>query len=224
MKDYEEDFIVPLLAYFGATENVNAMREKIIGNNRADMMLLTDAGVVGVEVKSSHDTPKRMQAQLECLCGVCRLVYLAVNLDDAARYTALVENPNVGVLAMADGEMRLYRPARDNTPVPRFMFQFMHAGERRLAYKERNGCLPWDKHGTNGVYFERRIIEADMEAWPRDFAEKWMRNAMRRALRRRAECLGLTENIIPEVGREQELPLRFSEGEGGSRRKGVGDS
>lgn len=209
MSAYEEEFASPLLAYFGATENVNAMREKIIGNNRADMMLLTDAGVVGVEVKSSHDTPKRMRSQLECLCGVCRLVYLAVNLDDAAKYTALIENPNVGVLAMADGEMRLYRPARDNTPVPRFMMHFLHADERRLAFRERHGYLPWEKHGK---YKEWKIVEQDMAAWPLDFAERWMKNAMRRALRRRQECLGLVGNTTPKAEKEQELPLFVNHG------------
>lgn len=208
MNAYEEAFTEPLMAYFNATK-YNAMREKIIGNNRADMMLLTDDGVVGVEIKSSHDTPKRMRAQLECLCGVCRFVYLAVNLDDAAKYTDLIENPNVGVLAMADGEMRLYRPARDNTPVPRFMFQFMLSDERRCAYRERNGCLPWDKHGTDGFYYERKFIEDDMAAWPREYAERWMKNAMRRALRRRLECLGIIEPNAPKKINGEQLNLIF---------------
>lgn len=63
---YDKDIREPLFEYiednFG---KVRILEEKVIGKSRADVMLVTDEGLVGVEIKSDADTYVRLEKQVQ---------------------------------------------------------------------------------------------------------------------------------------------------------------
>lgn len=76
---YDEDIREPLADYleeqFG---KVRIFEEKTIGKSRADMLMLTDDSIVGIEIKSDVDTYERLKRQVRFYNKYCDYNYVAV--------------------------------------------------------------------------------------------------------------------------------------------------
>jgi len=79
IKLYDEDIRDPLFDYleerFGKTR---IFEEKTIGKSRADMIMLTEDTLVGIEIKSDADTYARLKRQVTNYNKYCDYNYIAV--------------------------------------------------------------------------------------------------------------------------------------------------
>jgi len=76
---YDEDIREPLFDYleekYGKTR---VFEEKIIGKSRADILLLTDDSLIGIEIKSDVDSYERLKKQVRNYNKYCDCNYIAV--------------------------------------------------------------------------------------------------------------------------------------------------
>jgi hypothetical protein len=76
---YDEDVRDPLFDYleerFG---KIRIFEEKIIGKSRADMIMLTEDRLTGIEIKSDVDTYERLKRQVKDYDKYCDCNYVAV--------------------------------------------------------------------------------------------------------------------------------------------------
>ncbi|MGL5435937.1 MAG: sce7726 family protein [Lachnospiraceae bacterium] len=79
MKLYDEDIRDPLFDYleeqFG---KIRVFEEKNIGRSRADMLMLTDDNITGIEIKSDADTYERLKRQIRFYNRYCDRNYIAI--------------------------------------------------------------------------------------------------------------------------------------------------
>lgn len=80
-KLYDKDIREPLFDYleekFGKTR---VFEEKIIGRARADILLLTEDSIIGIEIKSDADSYERLKKQVRYYNKYCDLNYIAVGI------------------------------------------------------------------------------------------------------------------------------------------------
>lgn len=76
---YDEDIREPLFDYleerFG---KIRVFEEKTIGKSRADMIMLTEDSMIGIEIKSDVDTYERLKGQVKNYNKYCDRNYIAV--------------------------------------------------------------------------------------------------------------------------------------------------
>lgn len=76
---YDEDIRDPLFDYleerFG---KIRLFEEKTIGKSRADMIMLTDDSMIGIEIKSDVDSYERLKRQVRDYDKYCDRNYIAV--------------------------------------------------------------------------------------------------------------------------------------------------
>lgn len=79
MKLYDKDIREPMFDYleeqFGKTR---IFEEKIIGRSRADIIMLTDESIIGIEIKSDRDTYDRLKKQVRNYNKYCDYNYIAI--------------------------------------------------------------------------------------------------------------------------------------------------
>lgn len=81
---YDSDIREPLFDYleerFGKTR---IFEEKIIGKSRADVLMLTETQIVGLEIKSDADTYERLKRQVKDYDRYCDANYVVVGKSHA---------------------------------------------------------------------------------------------------------------------------------------------
>lgn len=120
---YDRDIREPLFDYleerFGKTR---MFEEKRIGRSRADIMMLTDDRIIGIEIKSDADTYERLKRQVRDYNKFCDRNYVAVGKSHEKHVDEHVPK-EWGILIIAvDGSDILVtekRPALENPKVKR---------------------------------------------------------------------------------------------------------
>ena len=76
---YDKDIREPLFDYleerFGKTR---MFEEKIIGRSRADILMLTEKQIIGLEIKSDADTYERLKRQIRDYTKYCDENYVVI--------------------------------------------------------------------------------------------------------------------------------------------------
>lgn len=118
MRLYDEDIRDPLFEYleerFG---KIRVFEEKTIGRSRADMIMLTEDSIVGIEIKSDADTYERLKRQVRFYNKYCDRNYVAVGKSHEKHVEKHVPKFwGIFVVAAEDGviQVREKRPAADN--------------------------------------------------------------------------------------------------------------
>ena len=119
---YDRDIREPLFAYLEETfGKIRILEEKAMGRSRADVVMVTEDGLVGIEIKSDADSYERLARQVAdydryydrnlCVIGVSHVQHIEEHLP-----------PHWGILtaeALEDGSLDFYmaRQARPNPDI-----------------------------------------------------------------------------------------------------------
>lgn len=94
----------------------------VIGSTIADCLIFSEEGIIGVEIKTEHDTTRRLNKQLKHYSLVCDKVYVLCHDNHVEKTEEILDKNNhhhVGILAYTEfrGEpvLGVYKPA---TPSP----------------------------------------------------------------------------------------------------------
>lgn len=116
VKLYDKDIREPLFDYleerFGKTR---IFEEKIIGRSRADIIMLTEERIIGIEIKSDADTYNRLNQQIRNYNKYCDRNYVVVGKSHEKHIEEhvpkwwgiviiFVENGNVNIEQMREAE------------------------------------------------------------------------------------------------------------------------
>lgn len=104
---YDEDIREPLFDYleeqFGKTR---IFEEKIIGRSRADIVLLTDESIIGIEIKSDADSYERLKRQIREYNKFCDFNYVAVGKKhEKSIDTHVPKEWGIFIVSVEDGEI-----------------------------------------------------------------------------------------------------------------------
>lgn len=120
---YDRDIREPVFDYleerFGKTR---VFEEKIIGRSRADILLLTEQQIIGLEIKSDADTYERLKRQVRDYNKYCDANYIIIGKSHEKHVEEHI--PKVwGILTVQcrDKEICIeeMRPAQENTKMKR---------------------------------------------------------------------------------------------------------
>ena len=82
---YDKDIREPLFDFLDETFGKNRiLEEKIIGNSRADVVMVTPEAIVGIEIKSDADTYARLKSQVKDYDKYYDLNFVVVGTSHAA--------------------------------------------------------------------------------------------------------------------------------------------
>lgn len=109
MRLYDKDIREPMFDYleerFGKTR---IFEEKIIGRSRADIIMLTDESVIGIEIKSDMDTYDRLKKQVRSYNKYCDYNYIAIGRTHAKHVKEHVPKEwGIFIIAMQDGNIEV---------------------------------------------------------------------------------------------------------------------
>lgn len=115
---YDRDIREPLFDYleerFGRTR---MFEEKVMGRSRADILMLTEEQIVGLEIKSDADTYERLKRQVKDYDKYCDLNYVVIG-SSHARHVEKHVPVYWGILVIREekGEVRIeeMRPPGEN--------------------------------------------------------------------------------------------------------------
>jgi len=121
MRLYDEDIRDPLYDYleerFG---KIRVFEEKTIGRSRADMIMLTEDSIVGIEIKSDADTYERLKRQVRFYNKYCDRNYVAIGKSHEKHVEEHVPKFwGIFIVSVEEGtiQVREKRPATDNPKV-----------------------------------------------------------------------------------------------------------
>lgn len=90
----------------------------VIGSTIADCLIFSEEGIIGVEIKTEHDTTRRLNKQLKHYSLVCDKVYVLCHDNHVEKIEEILDKNNhhhVGILAYTEfrGEavLGVYKPA-----------------------------------------------------------------------------------------------------------------
>lgn len=90
----------------------------VIGSTIADCLIFSEEGIIGVEIKTEHDTTRRLNKQLKHYSLVCDKVYVLCHDNHVEKTEEILDKNNhhhVGILAYTEfrGEavLGVYKPA-----------------------------------------------------------------------------------------------------------------
>lgn len=99
---YDRDIREPLFDYleerFGKTR---MFEEKVMGRSRADVLMLTEELIVGLEIKSDADTYERLKRQVKDYDKYCDLNYVVIG-SSHARHVAEHIPDHWGILVIKE--------------------------------------------------------------------------------------------------------------------------
>lgn len=103
---YDEDIREILLDYFDCCgRKIRVFEEKIMGKSRADLILVTEEGLVGIEIKSDADTYERLKRQVRDYDRFCDRNYIAVGKSHEKHVTEHIPGHwGIYCVSMKDGE------------------------------------------------------------------------------------------------------------------------
>lgn len=120
---YDKDIREPLFDYleerFGKTR---MFEEKIIGRARADIIMLTDDSVIGIEIKSDADSYERLKRQVRYYNKFCDRNYVAVGRSHEKHVDKHVPKEwGILIISVQEGQIQVAekRAAAENPKVKR---------------------------------------------------------------------------------------------------------
>lgn len=116
---YDEDIREPLYDYLEESfGKVRIFEEKIIGRSRADIIVLTERSIIGVEIKSDVDSYERLKGQIRNYNRYCDYNYIAVGQSHAKHVSEHVPKEwGILVLSLEAGNIIVseIRAAQENS-------------------------------------------------------------------------------------------------------------
>ncbi len=79
-KDIRESLFLFLEEQYGRTRFIE---EKVVGRSRADVLMVTEDSLIGIEIKSDADTYQRLKSQVKDYDRFCDMNYVAVGSSHA---------------------------------------------------------------------------------------------------------------------------------------------
>lgn len=120
---YDEDIREPLFVYledyFG---KLRILEEKTIGKSRADIVVITEDSIVGIEIKSDVDSYARLKKQVRNYDIFCDSNYIAIGKSHAIHVAEHIPAWwGILVFEVVDGSIRVkeQRPAKTNQKIKR---------------------------------------------------------------------------------------------------------
>lgn len=106
---------------FSSDKDAIAIFEKLIYRVRVDCLIMDKDKITGIEIKTNHDTNKRLEHQLKEYLLICDKVYVLVHDEMYPKVVDIVnEYPKVGIICYNEINNRivggLLRGAKDNQP------------------------------------------------------------------------------------------------------------
>lgn len=103
-----------------ASSSVAVFEKEITNRTRADCLIFTPEGIIGIEIKTAHDSKERLDHQIKDYLKVCYKVYILVHNEMLYEATEIVEQyPQVGIVAYTETDSKLFpgviREARVNS-------------------------------------------------------------------------------------------------------------
>lgn len=88
----------------------------LMTSSRADVVAITHADVVSVEIKSDKDTFARLEKQLRDYCFYSTKVYVALDEKHAEKFIKEDKFYRIGILVFKDDALELKRKPQENNP------------------------------------------------------------------------------------------------------------
>ncbi len=190
MKLYDEDIRDPLCDYLeDQYGKIRIFEEKNIGRARADMLMLTDDSLIGIEIKSDADTYERLKRQVRFYNKYCDRNYIAIGKSHAKHVAKHVPDFwGILVFSVDDNGIRVteQRPPQANPKIKQaFQLTLLWRPElQRILernnlprYKQKSKKfvqqklmekLPWD---TLKAQMCEELFERDYTLWAEELEE-----------------------------------------------------
>lgn len=172
---YDCDIREPLFDYleerFGKTR---MFEEKIIGKSRADVLMLTETQLMGLEIKSDADTYERLKRQVRDYDRYCDANYVVVGKSHALHAEEHIP-AYWGVLVVSVNGRKIVieeqRPAQINPRMKRELQLALLWKAELQRILERHG-LPRYKQKSKRFVREKLLEKVDWEVLKREFCEE----------------------------------------------------
>lgn len=187
---YDSDIREPLFDYLDEVFVKNRIfEEKIMGKSRADLVMVVEKGLVGLEIKSDADTYDRLKSQTRDYDKFCDYNYIVAGKSHEKHVAEHVpEWWGIIIATEEQGEIliTLKREARINPKCKReqqikwlWRTELNHILEKNKlpAYKQKSKKFVQDKilekiePDTLREYLVEELFERDYEQWLREFEE-----------------------------------------------------
>lgn len=116
---YDKDIREPMFDYLEERlGKIRIFEEKIMGRSRADVIILTDESIIGIEIKSDADTYERLKRQVRDYNKYCDYNYVAVGKSHEKQvHKHIPQEWGIFVISMEDGaiQIREMRAAQTNS-------------------------------------------------------------------------------------------------------------
>ena len=170
-KDIREPLFLFLEQEFG---RVRFIEEKIVGRSRADVLMVTEDALIGIEIKSDADTYQRLTSQVKDYDKFCDRNYVAVGSSHAMHVEDHVP-AYWGIITIdeVDGEPDFYilRHAGVN-PKCKPEQKIRLLWRRELAHIQEINGLPKYKEKSK-LFVEKKLLEkVPPEVLWREFSEE----------------------------------------------------
>lgn len=89
----------------------------VVNSTICDCLIFTEDAIIGIEIKTEHDTIRRLNKQLKNYSIVCDFIYTIIHDDHVEKVEQIIENnyPHVGIIAYSefrgDPVLGIYRAA-----------------------------------------------------------------------------------------------------------------
>lgn len=76
----------------------------VVNSTICDCLIFTEDAIIGIEIKTEHDTIRRLNKQLKNYSIVCDFVYTIVHDDHVEKVEHIIENnyPHIGIIAYSE--------------------------------------------------------------------------------------------------------------------------
>ena len=140
-RDIREPLFLFLEEEYG---KVRFIEEKTMGRSRADVLMVTDDALCGIEIKSDADTYQRLASQVKDYDRFCDRNYVAVGSSHAMHIEEHVP-PHWGIITveLIKGRVDFYR-MREATPNPKTVLKqkLSLLWKAELAHIQKQNGLP----------------------------------------------------------------------------------
>ena len=151
-KDMREPLFDFLDDWYG---KIRVIEEKTILSSRADVLGVIDGAIIGIELKSDHDTYQRLKTQIRDYEKVCDYCYAAVGQSHVKHIAEHIPD-YWGILVVTDEDTYLMREAEEN-PNLVMKAQIALMWRRELDMLLQKNELPKYK-GRSKAFVEERLL------------------------------------------------------------------
>lgn len=173
----DKDIREPLFLFLeGEYGRVRFIEEKVVGRSRADVLMVVENMLVGIEIKSDFDTYQRLAGQVRDYDKFCDMNFIAVGTRHALHIEEHVPD-YWGIITIdeVDSEADFYilrRPKKNPKCKPDHKIKLLW--RRELAHIQELNGMPRYKEKSK-VFVEKKILERiPEEIFNRQFCEELM--------------------------------------------------